>query len=507
MSKLCVIFPDQLHSGLTAFKHIDKQNDWIFLGEMHQALLPVKQHKKKLVFMLASLRHFVKALEDKGFQVIHPSINDKKCHQPYHQALAPWVIQHKIETILCTKPNDYALHEETLSWEKILKVPCEHYANNHFLCSDDTFQSWAKGKKSLLMESFYRLMRKQHDILMDGDKPTGDQWNFDHDNRKKIPKDLSIPKPCHSQPDAITKQAIKDVSEHFSDHFGDIEPFIFATSRQGALHHLRYFIENNLPHFGDYQDAMATGEPWLFHAHIGLYLNNGMLTPLEVVQATETAYLHKKAPINATEGFIRQILGWREYVRGIYWLKMPEYENLNFLKAKRKLPALYWGKNTNMHCLRECVDNTKTNAYAHHIQRLMVLGNFALIAGLNPKEVNEWYWLVYADAYQWVELPNVSGMTLFADGGVLGSKPYAASGAYINKMSNYCKNCHYNVKEKLGEQACPFNYLYWDFLLRNQATLEKNPRLALAYNHIRKKSPEDIKAITQQSKHFLDQLD
>lgn len=507
MSKLCVIFPDQLHTGLSSFKAIDKEKDWIFIGEMQQSLLPVKQHKKKLVFMMASLRHFVKALEDKGYRVIHPLIHEPGCKHDYHTELKQWHQKHKFEAIIYTEPNDYYLQKETHSWESALKVPCHSYPNNHFLCSKEDFQEWAQGKKSLLMESFYRLMRKKHRILMDKDKPVQGQWNFDHDNRKKIPKGLKIPQPYASNPDAITQEVITIVQQHFSDHFGDIEPFIFATSRRAALNHLHYFIDHNLPQFGDYQDAMLSDEPWLFHAHIGLYLNNGMLTPLEVIQAAENAFRTGKAPINAVEGFIRQILGWREYVRGIYAIKMPSYETLNFLGAKRKLPHLYWGGPTKMHCLQECVSNTKVNAYAHHIQRLMVLGNFALIAGINPKEVNEWYWLVYADAYQWVELPNVSGMTLFADGGVLGSKPYAASGAYIHKMSNYCQQCHYKVKQKIGEEACPFNYLYWDFLLRNQEILSKNPRLSLAYNHIKKKSAEDIQQIQSQSQKFLDGLD
>lgn len=506
MSKLCVVFPDQLHTGLAGFQSINKDNDWIFISEMHQSVLPVKQHQKKLVFMLSSLRHFSHALKAKGYQVIHLPISDKETKLPYHKALEPWVKEKKIKQVVYTQPNDFMLQEEANAWETILQCPCIAYENNHFLCDHASFNDWAKDKKNLLMESFYRLMRKKHGILMDKNQPTGGQWNFDHDNRKKIPKTLTIPKPHESKPDDITEQVIAEVSQQFSDHFGDIHPFIFATSRKSALQHLHHFINQNLPYFGDYQDAMVTDEPWLFHAHIGLYLNNGMLTPLEVIHAAEKAYQSKKAPINAVEGFIRQILGWREYVRGLYWLKMPEYASLNYLNAKRKLPALYWGAETKMHCLQECVANTKTNAYAHHIQRLMVLGNFALIAGLDPKEVNEWYWLVYADAYQWVELPNVSGMTLFADGGILGSKPYAASGAYINKMSNYCQSCQYNVKEKLGHQACPFNYLYWDFLLRNRSTLEQNPRLGLAYNHIKKKSSDEISAITTQSQTFLDDL-
>ena len=248
---------------------------------------------------------------------------------------------------------------------------------------------------------------------------------------------------------------------------------------------------------------MIEGEPWLYHSHLSFYINIGLLSPIECIERAEAAYLEGSAPLNAVEGFIRQILGWREYVRGIYWLKMPEYENENYLGADRKLPWLYWGGETKMNCLRQCVKETKENAYAHHIQRLMVLGTFALIAGLDPDEVNEWYYIVYADAYQWVELPNVTGMILFADGGLLASKPYAASGAYINKMSDYCKNCSYSVTKKNGDKACPFNYLYWDFMLRNEGTLKGNPRLNMSYRTLERMGDEKIQAIKDDAQRFF----
>ena len=263
--------------------------------------------------------------------------------------------------------------------------------------------------------------------------------------------------------DAITQEVLRDVARVFPDHFGDLEPFHFAVTRKQALKVLKEFIEQRLPAFGDYQDAMIEGEPWMYHSHLSFYLNCGLLLPLECVQAAEQAYHAGTAPLNAVEGFIRQIMGWREYIRGIYWLKMPDYAKSNFLAATRSLPEFYWTGDTQMNCLKQCVLETKKNAYAHHIQRLMVLGNFALLAGIDPRQVNEWFLIVYADAYEWVELPNVSGMILFADGGYLGSKPYAAGGNYIHKMSNYCQNCTYKVTQKNGEQACPFNYLYWNF--------------------------------------------
>jgi deoxyribodipyrimidine photolyase-related protein len=357
------------------------------------------------------------------------------------------------------------------------------------------------------MEYFYREMRKKYDILMQGNDPIGGQWNYDAENRKPPKAGLNIPSPYVGECDDITQDALSLAAEHFGDHFGDLEPFYFAVTRDEALQVLDQFIERRLSHFGDYQDAMVQGEPWMYHSHISFYLNCGLLLPLECVRAAERAYSEAKAPLNAVEGFIRQIIGWREYVRGIYWLKMPEYVSENFLQADRQLPDFYWTANTKMNCLRQCVSETKKNAYAHHIQRLMVLGNFALLAGIHPKFVNEWFLIVYADAYEWVELPNVSGMILFADGGYLASKPYAASGSYINKMSNYCKTCSYKVAKKNGPDACPFNYLYWDFLSRNREKLQSNHRIGMMYKNYDRMGAEKQKEIRDDSDNFFIRLD
>ena len=272
------------------------------------------------------------------------------------------------------------------------------------------------------MEYFYRQMRIEHNILMDGDEPIAGQWNFDKDNRKP-PKNMPPPPtPTSFEPDNITNEVLALVAQHFPDHFGDLDPFHFAVTEHQAQQVLTEFIEQRLALFGDYQDAMVSGNPWLYHAHISFYLNIGLLTPMQCITAAQDAYHNNLAPINAVEGFIRQILGWREYVRGIYWLHMPEYAEQNALRATRPLPDIYWGAKTNMRCMQQCVQDTKRYAYAHHIQRLMVLGNFALLTGIDPKAVNEWYYIVYADAFEWVEMPNVTGMALFADAGLLASK-------------------------------------------------------------------------------------
>jgi deoxyribodipyrimidine photolyase-related protein len=296
------------------------------------------------------------------------------------------------------------------------------------------------------MEHFYREMRRETGLLMGADgEPEGGRWNFDKANRKRLPKGIAPPSPLHHPPDPITREVLALVDTHFPRHFGSLEPFWFAVSAEQAKESLAHFVAQALPSFGDFQDAMKEGEPTLFHAIIGLYLNTGLLDPLDACRLAEAAYLRGHAPLNAVEGFIRQIIGWREYVRGIYWLKMPDYAETNFLEASRPLPSFYWSGDTEMNCLRQCIIQTRDEAYAHHIQRLMVIGNFALLAGLAPQEVEEWYLSVYADAFEWVELPNTHGMALFADGGVLGSKPYAASGKYINRMSNYCAGCQYDV--------------------------------------------------------------
>ena len=316
-----------------------------------------------------------------------------------------------------------------------------------------------------------------------------------------------MPTPLSFAPDTITQEVLALVAERCAGHFGALDGFGFAVTREQALEVLDHFIAQRLPLFGRYQDAMIEGEPWMYHSHIGFYMNAGLLLPAEVVRAAETAWHNGHAPLNAVEGFSRQIMGWREFIRGIYWLKMPDYAEMNFLGASRALPDFYWTGATGMNCLAQSIDATRRYAYAHHIQRLMVLGNFALLAGIDPRYVNEWFLVVYADAYEWVELPNVSGMVLFADGGYLASKPYAAGGAYISRMSNYCDNCQYKVARKTGEGACPFNYLYWDFLNRNRAKLGNNARLGMIYRSLDRMAPERVAAIEADAAAFLDTLD
>ncbi|WP_169566412.1 cryptochrome/photolyase family protein [Sneathiella limimaris] len=503
MKTLRLVLGDQLSESISSLKDHNPKTDLILMCEVWEEASYVRHHKKKIAFLFSAMRHFARELRQNGYEVEYTKLDDPENCGSFKGEVGRVLQRHSISRIIVTHPSEYRVLLDIQNWSEEFGLPVEIREDTRFLCTQDEFAEWAKGRKNLRMEYFYREMRKMHDILMQGDKPEGGQWNYDSENRKPPREGLNIPSPYTCDGDDITQEVLSLVSDRFKEHFGELEPFNFAVTRKEALKVLDRFVEQRLNHFGDYQDAMIEGEPWMYHSHISFYLNCGLLLPLECVQAAESAYKNKKAPLNAVEGFIRQIIGWREYVRGIYWFKMPAYVSENFFQAKRQLPDFYWTSETKMNCLRCCVSETKQNAYAHHIQRLMVLGNFALLAGIDPKYVNEWFLIVYADAYEWVELPNVSGMILFADGGYLASKPYAAGGSYINKMSDYCKGCSYKVTKKNGPDACPFNYLYWDFLDRNRDKLQNNHRIAMMYKTFDRMETEKQNAIRDDSQRFF----
>ena len=505
--KLRLILGDQLSPNISSLHGLDPSHDMILMAEVMGEATYVKHHKKKIAFLFAAMRNFAQELQSTGHRVRYIKINDPKNSGSLMGEITRAVAEFSPTEIIVTEPGEYRLYQDFKNWRKTSSVQLTLLRDTRFLSSIKDFKSWAEGRKSLRMEYFYRDMRRRYKILMDGDQPVGGKWNYDAENRKPPKEGLKVPPTFKTEPDETTTAVLGTVAKHFPDHFGDLEPFHFATTRAGAQAALDDFLSHRLPHFGTYQDAMIEGEPWMYHSHISLYLNAGLLDPLDIIQKAEQVYHNGQAPLNAVEGFIRQILGWREYVRGIYWTQMPNYAQANHLNATRPLPPVYWGAATDMNCLSQCVSETWQNAYAHHIQRLMVLGNFALLAGLNPDEVSAWYLIVYADAYEWVEMPNVTGMVLFADGGLLGSKPYAASGAYIHRMSNYCENCKYDVKAKTGRAACPFNYLYWDFLNRNKDKLGANPRLGMPYRNLARMSSDKLDAIETSAHAFLGALD
>ncbi|MHA7901186.1 MAG: cryptochrome/photolyase family protein [Henriciella sp.] len=481
MSNLILILGDQLTPTVSSLAAGDPDNDRVLMVEVQEEATYVRHHKKKIAFLFSAMRHFAEELREGGWTVDYVKLDDADNSGSFTGEIERAIQREAPDKILVTEPGEWRVLEAMKSWQDKFELPVEILPDERFIASHKEFEDWADGRKQLRMEYFYRDMRRKTGLLMDGDKPEGGEWNYDQENRKPAKGDLDIPTPLEIEPDEITQDVLKLVASRFDNHFGDLEPFWFGVTRDEAEAALDHFIDVGLANFGDYQDAMLEGEKFLYHSLLSFYINAGLLDPLDVCRRVEAAYQNGDAPLNATEGYIRQIIGWREYMRGIYWLKMPDYVDLNFFGNTRDLPDFYWTGETDMACLRAAITQTKEEAYAHHIQRLMVTGNFALIAGIDPKQVHEWYLAVYADAYEWVELPNTLGMSQFGDGGLLGSKPYASSGNYINKMSDHCKGCAYSVSKKTGEGACPFNPLYWHFLDRNRDKLEGNPRMAQMY--------------------------
>ncbi|TGD62386.1 cryptochrome/photolyase family protein [Tabrizicola sp. WMC-M-20] len=477
VKRLVLILGDQLTHDIAALRFADPARDVVVMAEVRGEGTYVPHHPQKIALILSAMRHFAADLRHAGWEVAYTRLDDPDNTQTIPGELLRRASELGATEIHATRPGEWRL----ITALDEMPLPVTQHADDRFLCSDADFAAWAEGRKQFRMEWFYREMRRKTRLLMDGDQPVGGKWNFDHDNRKAAKPDLFRPRPPRFAPDSVTAEVLDLVDAQYPDHFGRLRPFGWGVTRADALTALDWFIDHALPRFGDEQDAMLADDPILSHSLLSPYLNIGLLSPMEVCQAAEAAHAAGKAPLNAVEGFIRQIIGWREYVRGIYMLHGPGYADQNVLGADRALPALYWGAKTDMACLSHAVAQTRDLAYAHHIQRLMVTGLFGLIAGISPQALHEWYLAVYIDAFEWVEAPNTIGMSQFADGGVLGSKPYAASGAYIDRMSDYCGSCRYKVKDKTGPDACPFNLLYWHFLLRHRDRFQANPRMAQMY--------------------------
>jgi len=500
--RIVLILGDQLSLDMSSLKAADPEHDIVLMAEVMGEARYVGHHPKKIALIFASMRKFRIELEALGWRVHYIKLDDPENTGKLLGEVESAIVRFGASQVLTTEAGEWRLRGALLEHPLVTMFP-----DDRFIASEQEFSAWAAGRKELRMEFFYRNMRRKTGLLMEGDKPVGGKWNFDAENRKAAKPDLFMPVPLRVEPDETTQDVLQLVADKFGDHFGDLNPFWFATDRAGAQHAADHFVKEALPRFGDYQDAMLTGEPFLYHSLLSIYLNIGLLDPLDLCRMAEQAYRDGHAPLNAVEGFIRQIIGWREYIRGIYFWAGRDYVQRNYFDAVRNLPEFYWTGETDMSCIREVVSQTKSEAYAHHIQRLMVTGNFAMLAGINPFEVHEWYLAVYADAFEWVEAPNVIGMSQFADGGLLASKPYAASGAYINKMSNYCGSCRYDVKQKNGPDACPFNALYWDFLDRNRDVLGKNPRLGLAYRNWDRMDGDIQEGLTSKAKETLQRLD
>ena len=461
----------------------------VFLIESRQFARERPYHKQKLVLVWSAMRHFAQELKDAGWSVTYEIADD------IEPALQQWIQEHNLDELLIMDPVDRPF----MKWLRALDLPCKLTVmeNNHFLWSVADFQNWAKSRKSLLMESFYREGRKRFDVLMEGKEPVGGQWNYDKENRKPPKGKLDTPSPHWFEPDAVTQSVIERVERLNIPTFGEATPFRWAVTREQALQVLDDFIEVRLETFGPYQDAMVSGEETMWHALLSPYLNLGLLQPLEVIEQVEQVFHEKELPLNSVEGFIRQVMGWREYMRGLYTYFDEDYPQKNWFDHQHSLPDFFWSADVEMNCLHQVIDQVRRTGYAHHIQRLMILSNFALVAGYNPQEVENWFHAAFIDAYDWVMQTNVIGMGLFADGGLLASKPYASSANYVNKMSDYCKGCRYNHKARTGEDACPFNFFYWDFLHRHCDKLQTQGRMSFILKNLDKMSTEELDEIQQ----------
>lgn len=503
MARTIWILGDQLGPGNAALAGARKKDDVLFLVESERGLRKLAYHQQRLVLLLSAQRHFAGEMRKAGWQVDYHEFGPGVT---WESALGAHVKKHRPERILLAQPNNY---DEQAAVEKLgKKRPIEVVPTTQFLVPREEFIAWAKGKKSLIMETHYRRVRTEFGFLMQPDgQPVGGRWNFDEENRKTFRDWAKAGQPQVAvepvKPDKITREVMALVGREFPKNPGSTEGFWLPVDRDGALRWLDKFIATRLAGFGPWEDLMVEGEELLFHSVISPLINLGLLTPRECIEKAIAAYEKGRAPLNSVEGFVRQIAGWREFINGVYWLKMPEYAEVNGLDAQRALPEFFYTGETEMNCLRQCLRQVLATGFNHHIQRLMVLGNFMLLAGIKPQEALRWYLEMYVDAHDWVMAANVLGMVLHADGGFMATKPYAAGSGYISRMSNYCAGCRYRPEIKTGAEACPFNYLYWDFYARHEKRFARNPRVGMALKTLAKKSPAERKAIGDSAREFL----
>ena len=505
---LVPILGDQLTRNLASLRGRTKDDTVVLMMEVVQEATYVKHHKQKIVLIFSAMRHFAQELRDAGWTVDYVKLDDENNAGSFTGEVARAIEEHQPRLLSVVEAGEWRVREDMDQWADKFACEVEILRDDRFLCSQSEFEDWAEDRKSLRMEFFYREMRVKTGLLMTEDgKPEGGDWNYDSENRKPPKEGMSAPERPKFEPDDITCGVIELVEDRFADHFGSLEGFCWPVNSDEAEEAADAFFAERIEKFGPYQDAMVHGEDDLYHSMLSTSINLGLLDPIELCKRAEKSYKDGKAPLNSVEGFIRQIIGWREYIRCFYWHQMPHLQKANALNAQRALPEFFWTGETDMACLADCIRSTRDNAHNHHIQRLMVLGNFCLIAGINPREVQDWYLVVYADAYEWVELPNVSAMILYADDGKLASKPYAASGNYINKMSDYCGKCTYSPHKKTGEGACPFNPLYWYFMDRHRDKLEQNPRIGRIYSTWDRMSDDKRRDYLDSAESFLETLE
>jgi len=493
--RLVLVLGDQLSLKNPALVAARPGIDTVLLAEVAEEAGYVRHNRHKIVLIFAAMRHFAATLRDAGFEVVYLTL-DRGIDSLLAAVASTLKATPALTAVHCCEPGEYRLCEAMQGWQESLGRPVTVHDDSRFLASHRDFERWAEGRKQLRMEYFYREMRKRYDLLMDEQgKPEGGQWNYDADNRSGWRNQAQVPDRPSNTPDALTREVMAEVAACFPDNPGDLAQFRLAVTAEAAQADFHWFCDNALGQFGTFQDALAEESLWLYHGLVSMYLNIGLLEPLDVCREIEDRWRAGQCKLSDAEGFIRQVLGWREYVRGIYWLHMPGYRDLNTFNAERPLPDWFWSGDTDMRCLSRALRQSLDHGYAHHIQRLMVIGNFALLAGLDARAVCDWYLAVYADAFEWVELPNTLGMALYGDGGIVASKPYAASGKYIQRQGNHCASCRYDPAKTTGEGACPYNALYWHFIDRHAEELARNSRMGLITGGWRKRKAADREAI------------
>ncbi len=503
---------DQLSPEIASLQGLSPGEARILLVEAQAVPVGRKCHKKKLILHFASMRHFRDELQVLGYPVDYYAIDDadgdkrKAAEKGIEAVLRHFIKSSGVKRLRWMEPNDYEQLHAYAALGKKLPVPVECVPNSLFINSLDEFKEWEQAQTDLVMENYYRIIRRKMGILMEGNYPTGGRWNYDIENRVPPMENMNFPPLLEQPPDPYVTEVTPTVEERFGDFYGATNHFLFPVSRKASEAWFQDFVDKRLRLFGMYQDAMVRDNWYMYHSLISPMMNIGLLRPVDTVKKVEESYHYSSTPINSAEGFIRQVIGWREYVRGIYWSKMPEYRSVNFFNYEAPMPQMFEDGKTRMNCVKAVVEQTYEIGYAHHIQRLMVVGNFCLLAGVNPQQAALWFLEKYIDGYEWVVLPNVLGMILFADGGYLGTKPYAASANYIGKMSNYCKGCFYRPRKRVGEKACPFNFLYWYFLYRNAEALKNNKRMSMVYNLLRRKSESEVQLVTRSSEKFIEKI-
>ncbi len=504
---LIPILGDQLTLENPALREVNRDQVLIVMAEVFDENHEKVSTRMRSAVFISAMRHFAEELRRDGWRLEYFKLGEHK-FQTLAEVWAAVIARSRPGAIRACEPGDFRVEQMLKASSLAAHLPLTLLDDDHFLVSRADFSRWAGKSKQLRMEMFYRMMRKRLGILMQGDQPQGGQWNYDEDNRRSFPKSgpANLPKPLRFPADEVTRKAIADLARLLPNQYGQAEGFGWPVTRAQGLTALADFMAHRLASFGPTQDAMWRDEPFLFHSLLSAALNLKLINPREVIEQAVAAYERGDADLSSVEGFIRQILGWREFMRGVYWLDMPQMKAANHLQSFRSLPQWYWSADTRMQCQRQAISQTLEHGYAHHIQRLMVTGNFALLAGLAPEEVYQWYLAVYVDAVEWVELPNTAGMALYANGGRFASKPYIASGAYIKRMSNYCQGCQYDPAQRTGDRACPMTTLYWNFLDRHRDELNGNPRAALMMKNYQRIDTSELESIRRQAKQILSDL-